>query len=500
MVDAAWNILGRIAPILVALLVTPRLIFVLGLTRWGIFTIALSLVGTFGIFDLGLGRALTRAVADRPQGKTDRNTADLILTGVVVLTAIGVVGGLACAACVNLWVTKGLSIDEGLRREVLFALWVFCATGPLVMINAALWGVLTGYHAFKATNLINIPISITYYVGPLLVLQVWDNLIGVMIVLAGCRMWMTVAYIRFALRLVPELRGARFRLSLMSPLMRIGGWMTVSNIAYPVLNYLDRFMIASVISPAATSYYTTPADVVTRYNLVTNSIGASAFPAFAASWREQRIRTVHIYRISALAVSAALLPLCLVTAVLSSKLLSFWIDESFAVNSGTILKLLCVGVFLGGLDTISAGFLDAIGRPDASAKLSIGELALYVPLLYVLLLNFGVLGAASGWAVRMAMDYAIRSVICLRLYPELKGTLFQLIPAAIIGVIAVGVSLLPLAVSSAAIIAALLMLCFYGFIFFFCLTATERVAICLLPLRFWKILRKTFSTRKRPQT
>ena len=278
--NAAWNVLGRISPIFVALLVTPRLIMLLGLSRWGVLTIALSLVGTFGIFDLGLGRALTRAVADRPKGKTDRDTADLIVTGLIVLTAVGAVGGLVCASFMDLWIKNSLKIPDSLHQEVLFSFWIFCCTAPLVMANAAAWGVLTGYHAFKLANLVNIPIAISYYLGPLLVLQFWNNLIGVMLVLACCRLCMTVVYLRLVYILVPELRDARLRISLLVPLIRIGGWMTISNIAYPILNYLDRFLIASVISAAATSYYTTPADVVTPFQYVNEFSHSICVPQF----------------------------------------------------------------------------------------------------------------------------------------------------------------------------------------------------------------------------
>src|ERR1700761_2599382 len=60
MLGTIWNLLGRAGPILIAMAATPSLIRELGFARWGVFTIALSLVGIFGIFDFGVGRALTR--------------------------------------------------------------------------------------------------------------------------------------------------------------------------------------------------------------------------------------------------------------------------------------------------------------------------------------------------------------------------------------------------------------------------------------------------------
>ena len=43
-----WNGLGRVLPIAVAMLVTPFLLHRLGVDRWALFTLALSIAGSFG--------------------------------------------------------------------------------------------------------------------------------------------------------------------------------------------------------------------------------------------------------------------------------------------------------------------------------------------------------------------------------------------------------------------------------------------------------------------
>ncbi|MBX9594429.1 MAG: hypothetical protein K2X46_08705, partial [Roseomonas sp.] len=60
-----WNAAGRGLPLLLALALTPVLVHQMGLDRWGLFTLALALVGVFGVFDLGVGAALTRALSAR---------------------------------------------------------------------------------------------------------------------------------------------------------------------------------------------------------------------------------------------------------------------------------------------------------------------------------------------------------------------------------------------------------------------------------------------------
>ena len=63
--NVVWNLLGTGAPLLVAIVAIPLLIQGLGTARFGVLTLAWLVVGYFSLFDLGLGRALTKLVAEK---------------------------------------------------------------------------------------------------------------------------------------------------------------------------------------------------------------------------------------------------------------------------------------------------------------------------------------------------------------------------------------------------------------------------------------------------
>src|SRR5580704_18044702 len=63
--NTIWNIVGSIAPLAIGLLVMPSLVRNLGTDRFGVLSLAWTLIGYFSLFDLGLGRALTKEVASR---------------------------------------------------------------------------------------------------------------------------------------------------------------------------------------------------------------------------------------------------------------------------------------------------------------------------------------------------------------------------------------------------------------------------------------------------
>ena len=63
--NVVWNIIGIGSPMIVGLIAIPFLIDGLGVPRFGVLTLAWMIVGYFSLFDLGLGRALTKLVAER---------------------------------------------------------------------------------------------------------------------------------------------------------------------------------------------------------------------------------------------------------------------------------------------------------------------------------------------------------------------------------------------------------------------------------------------------
>lgn len=440
--SAAWNLLGRAGPIVVALLVTPHLLHSLGESRWGIFTIALSLIGIFGIFDLGLGRALTRAVAERIGAGKPEEAASLVLTGMLALTALSVLGAGAAAGLARQWVGGGLRIPPDLHDEVLAAMYVLCLSAPLVVINAAMWGVIAAFQKFRAANLINIPILSLYYLGPLAALQVWDSLVAAMLVLVGCRLAMTGAYWLLCVRAMPSLRTARLDLKGLRPLLRLGGWMTVSNLMSPFLSYADRFAIASVLSAAAAGYYTTPLDLVSRFSILSFAIMSSAYPAMAASFRHDAANTATLFRRSTLAIIAALFPACLVIVALGHPLLAAWLGAGFAGHAAPLLFWISLGVLLSCVGSVAAGLIDGIGRADVNAKLAVLELALFMMVLMSLLSAFGILGAAMAFTVRIAVEIGTRLWFAARLYPPIRPAVRQVIPAILAAAALLGLPLL----------------------------------------------------------
>src|SRR5437667_12210334 len=62
--NTVWNLSGQLLPMIVAVITVPLLVRGLGVARFGVLSLSYVLIGYFSLFDLGIGRALTKLVAD----------------------------------------------------------------------------------------------------------------------------------------------------------------------------------------------------------------------------------------------------------------------------------------------------------------------------------------------------------------------------------------------------------------------------------------------------
>lgn len=417
--NAIWNLLGGGAPMLVAIACIPILIAGLGKDRFGILALAWVIIGYAGFFDLGVGRALTQFVAKKLGAGEDRDVPPLVWTSLALMLLLGIVGG-AVVALISPWlVHRALHIPAALQRETLYSFYLLGLSLPIVITTAGLRGFLEAHQRFDLVNALRIPLSVFVFAGPLLVLPFSHSLFPVVAVLVAGRVVGWAAHLLLCLRVMPALRHqiAWHRPSV-GPLLSFGGWLTVTNVVSPLMVALDRFLISALLSVAAVAYYATPFEVVTRLLLIPGAVVGVMFPAFSASFVQDRNRTAFLYGRSVKYVLLALFPMILLILVFAENGLKLWLGADFAQHSTRVLQWLAVGVFINGLALIPYSLLQGVGRPDLTAKLHLAELPAYLLVLWWLIHAYGIEGAAMAWTARVFVDAVVLFGLARRFLPS----------------------------------------------------------------------------------
>lgn len=415
--SAAWNLSGSVLPLCAGLFAIPALVAALGVERFGLLNLSWLLVGYFSLFDLGMGRALTRLVAEQIGLKRDAAVPRLVGTAISLMRWLGWSAAVLLAALSPCLATRWLNVPAELRHETLLALWILSATLPFVVLAAGWRGALEAYGRFDLVNWVRIPLGIAMFVAPLLVLPFAKGLVPVVASLAATRVlgwWLC----RYQCRvLVPSLAGRLlFDRALLRPLLSFGGWMTVSNTVGPLMVYADRFLVAGMISAAAVAYYSAPYEIVTRLWVISGAMTGVLFPIVAGQLLVDRWRAVAAYECAMKTLFLALLPVVTLLFLFAEEGLAWWLGADFATNGYFVARILVIGVFVNALGQVAITVLHGVGRADWAAKTHLLELPFYLLVLIYGAGRYGIAGVAVAWLLRVAVDSLAMIVMVQRFW------------------------------------------------------------------------------------
>lgn len=131
------------------------------------------------------------------------------------------------------------------------------------------------------------------------------------------------------------------------------------------------------------------------------------FPAFSAFSLESNEKLARVHQKSIRYLVAAIVPLVIFVVIAAEPLLLLWLGNEFAVNSTKVLQLLAIGVLVNSVAMVPYTALQAIGRPDITAKLHMVELPIYLLMIWGFTIKMGIEGVALAWVLRVTIDGAM---------------------------------------------------------------------------------------------
>lgn len=406
--NTAWNVAGQVAPLVVGVLTLPLLIRLVGLERFGFITLVWVLVGYASIFDFGIGRALVRTVAahlahgDRPRAEASAHA------GLLYLALFGMLLALALAPACAWVVGSALNVSTELVAEAVPAMGLLAVSLPFVMLTTGFAGVMSAHQRFKALNLIRIALGVASYLGPVAVAAFvsvrLDAVVAMVLLLrvagTAAHAWACARQCGWRPRAAWPTREATHEL------FALGGWIAVSNVLSPMLSYLDRLLLATLVPVRAVAIYATPYDVLSKAMVLPSSIMAALFP-LASGLTRGSAAAQRLLGESLRLLFVAMFPVIFVFIVFARPGLESWLGLGIAELGAPVMQILAVGMLLNALAQGPATLIQAAGEPRWMALLHLAELPVFVGLLWLLTAQFGVIGTALASSLRNGVDAAI---------------------------------------------------------------------------------------------
>lgn len=416
------NGLGWVLPAGLALAAVPALAGQLGAERFGLLSLTWAAVATFGILDLGLGRALSLLVADRRARARDAEIPELVRAAGAI--SWGLFGPLAaCAVLLAPTVARTqLELPPALVEEGVRTLRWLALALPVVVHGIVLRAALEGAMRFGAVNAFRIPLGIVTWGGPWLAATYTTDVSRLALVVVGGRtlywvgqwVWLAVDGPKDCATATTRPRDAN-QPSPYRALWSSGSWITVSGMLTPLLTSLDRMVVPLVAPIAVVGWYVAAGEGATKLWLFPAALGPVLAPALAGAFARADRGAVAALLTRATRAMGAVLTLPAVVLVFGAEpILRWWLSAAFAPQVVPVFQWFVATVFANSVAQAAYAGLQAAGQARAAATLHLIELPVFVAALALGAWRFGTDGVAAAWGGRLLIDAALMCRLAVR--------------------------------------------------------------------------------------
>lgn len=400
--SALSNWVALAANVLSAFYLTPVILTSLGREGYGTWSIIVSLIGYYGLLDIGISSAVTRYTAKYAASGELRSLEKVAGTSLFLLTGLGAaLIGLSFAASGPLAGFFGL---EGARRAEFVSLvgTVGIAAGLSFPVKAYR-SVLLAYERFVPHNVLRIVLTAARTVLTVAVLRRNAGIVGIGYVYLTVQAVELTAYGLMVSRVLP---GLRFRISdfdrkTVRLLAGFGAAAFLVTVADQMRFNLDGFVIGRMIGLEAVAVYRIAAMIMRNLLSVLVAALAVLTPRFARLEGQGSRDALERLFLKSLAVSSVMsFGAAAMVFSAGGTFIRLWVGDGFE-GAVPVLLILASAYAVSMAQNPVISLVYALNRHRFYAALTAAEAVCNVALSVALAPRFGILGVAIGAAVPM---------------------------------------------------------------------------------------------------
>lgn len=442
---------GGMAGMAIGILITPFTISQLGLSAYGVWTLALTLSfagGYAAMSDLGIEDATVRYVAEAHGDDDISGVNRTVATTLAFFAVLGVALAIVTIACSSL-LTELFDAPDSMRGAS--ALAFACIGGQLAieMPSRALTAVLEGTQRYVAYQAIELSKALGFAVLTIVVLLNDWGVGGLGIAYVVTTAGSFVAYWVVARRTVPGLRVSPFHASRpeFRRLLSYGSSVFLFRLTGTLYRQMDKLILGVATEPRLVALYEVANKIHLAAALVQSKSTSALVPATARARRDIALLRDMVLRGTSYTVAASL-PFTTAAIVFAEPLLRDWIGPE-AVPATHAAQLFLVYLTLVVFHRVGTTMLVALGTVRQLVVISLAITAVNLVVSIALVGPLGVEGVLLGTLVATAVGWVPELVLVLKGFDLSLGTWLrrilvpQLLPtAAQVGVLFVGKALI----------------------------------------------------------
>jgi len=380
---------------IISFFILPFIVQKLSVSGYGIYILITSIVGYYGILDLGLGNALIKYVSEFYEKEDFWNLNLYINSTIIFLAIIGILTSSLIVYYSN-GILQLLNIKSDQSDISKSAIQIASLGFFFTFLSSGYKSALQGLQLFKITSLVDSFSILILNILLLVTLSLGYGLLGAIIVNVFIAIF---TFFIFFIYLNKKLLLYKFSffidLNIIKKIFGFSLFVFFSKLSNIFATYIVRFVIAFFLGPIAVTYYIVPSKLVGAIGGISSSAIATIFPftsQMEANGDENGIKNMFLRGASLF--TALTLPVILFTIIFSQPILTVWMGNDFAEKTWMVLGIITFSGFIGSLSAIPNLIILGKGNSKLIGLFSIVTIVLYILFMPILTKYFGIIGAS----------------------------------------------------------------------------------------------------------
>ncbi|MGI8787274.1 MAG: oligosaccharide flippase family protein [Pyrinomonadaceae bacterium] len=387
-----YGFLSWFLPLGLSFIATPIIVRGLGIEQYGVYALVLGFISYS--FTFNIGRAVIKYVSEFQATNRKEKISEIISATLLLNLIVGGTGMILLVFFSRWFVVNVLHIQENLQDEAIKAFYFASGIVFAAMLSQVFSSVIQAIHRFDIYSYITVFTTSLLAVGNIAL--VWFNQ-KIEMLLAWTfllTMLSSLVFYLYARRLLPEFRlTVRFPKEIIRLVLKYSSAVIVTQVLANFMLLFERSWIAGKLGAEAVTYYVIPLNLGIYIHAFITSISIVLFPLSSETDAlGDKIKLLRIYTKATKIVLMLAAFLCLTLINGRNFILYLWLGADFAHNSSDVLITHALTFGFLAVVIISFQIIEGVGLPKIPTFLTFGWLAVSVPLMILLIKDYGITG------------------------------------------------------------------------------------------------------------
>jgi O-antigen/teichoic acid export membrane protein len=406
----SWNALSLIVQVVIALLCLPIYLKLLSSTNMAIVTLIWSTISLSYVLDLGFTRIVTQKLSASINNKEKNKLKQIISNNLIIVSIVSLVVSIATSLIFLYYITSDnnkIKIDNEIMVHIFINILIIIYFN---ILSTFIIGVFDGLQKIEISSIVRIISSVTFIGIPALILKnnplIEIQNIFILMSILKISLFILLLYMIKKYIKKPSMTRA---IKIYIIYFQKARWVIVTNFCGSILNQIDRFIIPLYCNSLQLINFSIASDLIQRGISLLGIISSSVFPLISGK------KDIKTEKYAEKIISILTIMGLITSYIIIDEFIDWWLSGVDIENIGLLFKIMLIGWAASGYGLLYLNIIQSKGRMEITGKLHIIEVILFVPIIYFLIINYGVIGAAIGWNIRVIFDSFALKIISNRL-------------------------------------------------------------------------------------